>query len=225
MILPQGYVGCRLTSANLAPPYRPMYGPTPQGGLSLPLWGNSPSAHIGPPCAGLARLPWKPFLYLLSCHASGGPLSERPERGEKKKSRLSGDDDFPALTIHPLKRPRRGNCDSPFLELPPGCSTGRFSAAGAYAVTPPPHRPVCEKTGERRWNVGAGLVPARRGFPQRRGIEATTRAAPTVAQNRERICRYPARLSGRRVVISLPPVYTTVSERFFLTFHPVEGVW
>ena len=131
----------------------------------------------------------------------------------------------PVLTIHPLKRPRRGNCDSPFLEFPPSCPAGGFPAAGAYAVTPPPHRPVCEKTGERRWNVGAGLVPARRGFPQRRGIEATTRAAPTVAQNRERICRYPVRSSGRRVVISLPPVYTTVSERFFLTFHPVEGVW
>ncbi|EHM46596.1 hypothetical protein HMPREF0372_02380, partial [Flavonifractor plautii ATCC 29863] len=93
------------------------------------------------------------------------------------------------------------------------------------AVTPPPHRPVCEKTGERRWNVGAGLVPARRGFPQRRGIETTTRTAPTVTQNRERICWYPVRSSKQRVVISLPPVYTTVSERFFLTFHPVEGVW
>ena len=158
----------------------------------------------------------------LSCLRRAPFCADRKGR----KSRLRrGIPISPALTIHPLKRPRRGNCDSPFLELPPGCSAGRFSAAGAYAVTPPPHRPVCEKTGERRWNVGAGLVPARRGFPQRRGIEATTRAAPTVTQNRERICRYPARSSGRRVVISLPPVYTTVSERFFLTFHPVEGVW
>ena len=158
----------------------------------------------------------------LSCLRRAPFCADRKGR----KSRLRrGIPISPALTIHPLKRPRRGNCDSPFLELPPGCSAGGFPAAGAYAVTPPPHRPVCEKTGERRWNVGAGLVPARRGFPQRRGIEATTRAAPTVTQNRERICRYPARSSGRRVVISLPPVYTTVSERFFLTFHPVEGVW
>ncbi len=159
---------------------------------------------------------------VLSCLRRAPFCADRKGR----KSRLRrGIPISPALTIHPLKRPRRGNRDSPFLELPPGCSAGGFPAAGAYAVPPPPHRPVCEKTGERRWNVGAGLVPARRGFPQRRGIEATTRAAPTVAQNRERICRYPVRSSGRRVVISLPPVYTTVSERFFLTFHPVEGVW
>ena len=130
---------------------------------------------------------------------------------------------FPAPI--PLKTTNQGGYGPPIGCTPRSCSIGGFPAAGAYAVTPPPHRPVCEKTGERRWNVGAGLVPARRGFPQRRGIEATTRAAPTVAQNRERICRYPVRSSGRRVVISLPPVYTTVSERFFLTFHPVEGVW
>ena len=144
---------------------------------------------------------------------AAGALQRKPPPPESRRQNSPGE------------VPRRGNRDSPFLELPPGCSAGGFPAAGAYAVTPPPHRPVCEKTGERRWNVGAGLVPARRGFPQRRGIEATTRAAPTVAQNRERICRYPVRSSGRRVVISLPPVYTTVSERFFLTFHPVEGVW
>ena len=42
-------------------------------GRSLsPLWGNSPSAHIGPPCAGLAHLPYDPFWYLFSCPASGG---------------------------------------------------------------------------------------------------------------------------------------------------------
>ena len=27
----------------------------------LPLWGNSPSAHIGPPCARLVHLPCYPF--------------------------------------------------------------------------------------------------------------------------------------------------------------------
>ena len=36
-----------------------------------------------------------------------------------------------------LDRPRRGNCDSPFLELPPSCPTGNIPAEGAYAVTPP----------------------------------------------------------------------------------------
>lgn len=40
-------------------------------------------AHIGPPYSGLKRLPWEPFSYLFSCHASGGPLSEWPERGER----------------------------------------------------------------------------------------------------------------------------------------------
>ena len=39
---------------------------------------------------------------------------------------------------HPLDRPRRGNCDSPFLEFPPSCSTGNSPAAKAYFVTPPP---------------------------------------------------------------------------------------
>ena len=197
--------------------------PTPQGGLSCP----SGAIHLLPTSARLVP-GWRALHVTFLTHDFWSCLRRAPFWAARKgrKSRLRrGIPISPALTIHPLKRPRRGNCDSPFLELPPGCSADDFPAAGAYAVTPPPHRPVCEKTGERRWNVGAGLVPARRGFPQRRGIEATTRAAPTVAQNRERICRYQARLSGRRGVISLPPVYTTVSERFFLTFHPVEGVW
>ena len=197
--------------------------PTPQGGLSCP----SGAIHLLPTSARLVP-GWRALHVTFLTHDFWSCLRRAPFWAARKgrKSRLRrGIPISPALTIHPLKRPRRGNCDSPFLELPPGCSAGRFSAAGASAVPPPPHRPVCEKTRERRWNVGAGLVPARRGFPQRRGIEATTRAAPTVAQNRERICRYPVRSSGRRVVISLPPVYTTVSERFFLTFHPVEGVW
>ncbi len=39
-----------------------------------PLRGNSPSAHIGPTYARLMHLPCNPFLYLISCQASGGPL-------------------------------------------------------------------------------------------------------------------------------------------------------
>ena len=59
-----------------------------------------------------------------------------------RKSRLRrGIPISPALTIHPLKRPRRGNCDSPFLELPPSCSTDNIPAAGPYSVTAPPHQP------------------------------------------------------------------------------------
>ena len=201
----------------------------------LPLRGNSPSAHIGPSYSRLMHLPCNPFLYLIFCQASGGPLDGSLLAAKPLRPTLQTCHWHVCFTLRfrfppfpvpiPLKTTKEGASGPPSLESPPGCPTDSAPAAGAYAVTPPPHRPVCEKTGERRWNVGAGLVPARRGFPQRRGIEATTRAAPTVAQNRERICRYPVRSSGRRVVISLPPVYTTVSERFFLTFHPVEGVW
>ena len=201
----------------------------------LPLRGNSPSAHIGPSYSRLMHLPCNPFLYLIFCQASGGPLDGSLLAAKPLRPTLQTCHWHVCFTLRfrfppfpvpiPLKTTKEGASGPPSLESPPSCPTDSAPVAGAYAVTPPPHRPVCEKTGERRWNVGAGLVPARRGFPQRRGIEATTRAAPTVAQNRERICRYPVRSSGRRVVISLPPVYTTVSERFFLTFHPVEGVW
>ena len=54
----------------------------------------------------------------------------------------------------------------PSLESPPSCSTGCLPAAGAYSVTSPPHRPIWEETERRCWNVGAGLVPARRWFPR-----------------------------------------------------------
>ena len=100
----------------------------------------------------------------------------------------------PALTIHPLKRPRRGNCDSPFLELPPGFSTGRFSAAGAYAVTPPPHRPVWEETGRRCLDIGAGLSPTRRWFP-RVGADAYIGPYERTAAASPRKGRTPAGLS------------------------------
>ena len=40
----------------------------------LPLRGNSPSAHIGPSYSRLMHLPCNPFLYLIFCQASGGPL-------------------------------------------------------------------------------------------------------------------------------------------------------
>ena len=60
-----------------------------------------------------------------------------------RKSRLGrGDFDFPpSQRPSPLKRPRRGNCDSPFFELPPSCSTDNIPAAGPYSVTAPPHQP------------------------------------------------------------------------------------
>ena len=44
------------------------------GQLLLPLRVSSPSAHIGPTYARLMHLPCNPFLYLIFCQASGGPL-------------------------------------------------------------------------------------------------------------------------------------------------------
>ncbi len=131
------------------------------------LWGNSPSAHIGPHCVGLAHLPYELFVSVfLSCLRRAPRWF--PPRGKAAAAYATNVPPArllyaavpisPALTIHPLKRPRRGNCDSPFLELPPGCSAGRFPAAGAYSVTPPPLRPVWK---ERPRNTGVGLVPAR----------------------------------------------------------------
>ena len=71
---------------------------------------------------------------------------------------------FPAPI--PLKTTKEGASGPPSLESPPSCSTGCLPAAGAYSVTSPPHRPIWEETERRCWNVGAGLVPARRWFPR-----------------------------------------------------------
>ena len=117
------------------------------------LWGNSPSAHIGPHCVGLAHLPYELFCICFLVLPPAGPCDGSLLAAKPLRSRFP-----PALTIHPLKRPRRGNCDSPFLELPPSRSIGSFPAAGAYSVTPPPLRPVWK---ERPRNTGVGLIPAR----------------------------------------------------------------
>ena len=75
--------------------------------------------------------------------------------------------DFPpSRPPSPLKRPKRGPPGPHLWNLPPSCSTGCLPAAGAYSVTSPPHRPIWEETERRCWNVGAGLVPARRWFPR-----------------------------------------------------------
>ena len=64
------------------------------------------------------------------------PLSFQKKVGGKKGQ--GGGFRVPPPCTHPLDRPRRGNCDSPFLEFPPSCSTGNSPAAKAYFVTPPP---------------------------------------------------------------------------------------
>ena len=122
--------------------------PTPQGGLSCP----SGAIHLLPKSARLVP-GWRALHVTFLTHDFWSCLRRAPFWAARKgrKSRLRrGIPISPALTIHPLKRPRRGNCDSPFLELPPGCSADDFPAAGAYAVTPPPHRPGWGETGIRR---------------------------------------------------------------------------
>ena len=131
-------------------------GPTPQGGLSC----SSGAIHLLPTSARIVS-GWRIFhmnffvSVFLSCLRRAPFWTAR--KGPKSRLRR-GMPISPALTIHPLKRPRRGNCDSPFLELPPSRSIGSFPAAGAYSVTPPPLRPVWK---ERPRNTGVGLVPAR----------------------------------------------------------------
>ena len=109
--------------------------------------GRACSAEVNAPGRGSRFiLGWRVFhgnlfgSVFLSCLRRAPFCADRKGR----KSRLGrGDFDFPpSQRPSPLKRPRRGNCDSPFLEFPPGCPAGGFPAAGAYVVTPPPHRAV-----------------------------------------------------------------------------------
>ena len=104
----------------------------------------------------------------MAAPASGGPTFFPKKVGGKK--RWGRDFEFPPPRPT-LDRPRRGNCDSPFLELPPSCSTGSLPAAKAYFVTPPP------LGGD---TVGRGILDAP--FPSRhkhRGIsEAWHRRRP-----------------------------------------------
>ena len=97
-------------------------------------------AHTGAPLRGARRL-GAPYHFMPVCRGlppGDAPTRRAPrfwcqKRGENQQGR---DFEFPPL--HPsLDRPRRGNCDSPFLELPPSCPTGSFPAEGAYIVTPP----------------------------------------------------------------------------------------
>ena len=131
----------------------------------LPLRGNSPSAHIGPSYSRLMHLPCNPFLYLIFCQASGGPLDGSLLAAKPLRPTLRFR--FPPFPVPiPLKTTKEGAFGPPSLESPPSCSTDSAPAAGAYSVTPPPHRPVWEETGRRCLDIGAGLSPARRWFPR-----------------------------------------------------------
>ena len=149
-------------SAFLRPNLRPLNPPPPGRGrrpraASLAPLGQFTFCPHRPALCQAGAPSMLPFLtpVSLSCLRRAPFCADRKGR----KSRLRrGIPISPALTIHPLKRPRRGNCDSPFLELPPSRSIGSFPAAGAYSVTPPPLRPVWK---ERPRNTGVGLVPAR----------------------------------------------------------------
>ena len=99
---------------------------------------------------------------------------------------------FPAPI--PLKTTKEGAFGPPSLESPPRCSTDSAPAAGAYSVTPPPHRPVWEETGRRCLDIGAGLSPTRRWFP-RVGADAYIGPYERTAAASPRKGRTPAGLS------------------------------
>ena len=132
------------------------------------LWGNSPSAHIGPHCVGLAHLPYELFCICFLVLPPAGPcdgslLAAKPLRPTLQtchwhvcftlRFRFPP---FPAPI--PLKTTNQGGYGPPIGCTPRSCSIGGFPAAGAYSVTPPPLRPVWK---ERPRNTGVGLVPAR----------------------------------------------------------------
>ena len=122
------------------------------------------------------HLPCNPFLYLIFCQASGGPLDGSLLAAKPLRPTLQTCHWHVCFTLRfrfppfpvpiPLKTTKEGASGPPSLESPPSCSTGCLPAAGAYSVTSPPHRPIWEETERRCWNVGAGLVPARRWFPR-----------------------------------------------------------
>ena len=126
----------------------------------LPLWGNSPSAHIGPPCARLARPPRYLFDTCFLVMPPAGPFL-CGQKGAKEPAGKGGFRFPPFPAPIPLKTTKEGASGPPSLESPPSCPTDSAPAAGAYAVTPPPHRPGWGGRGDGAETQGAGLVPAR----------------------------------------------------------------
>ena len=138
-------------SAFLRPNLRPLNPPPPGRGrrpraASLAPLGQFTFYPHRPALCQAGAPSMLPFLTPVSLSCLRRAPFWAARKGRKSRLRR-GIPISPALTIHPLKRPRRGNCDSPFLELPPSRSTGCFPAAGAYSVTPPPHRLVCGVAG------------------------------------------------------------------------------
>ena len=99
----------------------------------LPLRGNSPSAHIGPTYARLMHLPCNPFLYLIFCQASGGPLDGSLLAAKPLRPTLQTCHWHVCFTLRfrfppfpvpiPLKTTKEGASGPPSLESPPSCST------------------------------------------------------------------------------------------------------
>ena len=134
----------------------------------------------------------------MEAPASGGPTFFPKKVGGKKGQ--GGEFRFSPPCTHPLKRPRRGNCDSPFLELPPSCSTGNSPAAKAYFVTPPPlgagdHRSPLREARRPRRAVSkpqqppryfSGMVPtaARRAKPVQRSYSQGLQGNPDACHPR-----------------------------------------
>ena len=116
------------------------------------------------------------------------PLSFQKKVGGKKGQ--GGGFRVPPPCTHPLDRPRRGNCDSPFLEFPPSCSTGNSPAAKAYFVTPPPlgagdHRsPLRIITTTTEFFGGKAPTAARRARPIQRTYFQGLRGNPDACHPR-----------------------------------------
>ena len=99
----------------------------------LPLRGNSPSAHIGPSYSRLMHLPCNPFLYLIFCQASGGPLDGSLLAAKPLRPTLQTCHWHVCFTLRfrfppfpvpiPLKTTKEGASGPPSLESPPSCST------------------------------------------------------------------------------------------------------
>ena len=137
----------------------------------LPLRGNSPSAHIGPSYSRLMHLPCNPFLYLIFCQASGGPLDGSLLAAKPLRPTLQTCHWHVCFTLRfrfppfpapiPLKTTNQGGLLPPYWMYPPELLDRRLSGGGGL-LRNAPAAPACMRGG---WNVGAGLVPAR-GRPQ-----------------------------------------------------------
>ena len=117
----------------------------------LLLWGNSPSAHIGPPCAGLRIFHMTPFGICFLVLPPAGPSllpSSRQSRCGLRYKRAAGTfalrcgSDFPRLNNPPLETSMKGKLRFPLLGTSPGPSYCWLSGGGGL-LRNAPAAPAC----------------------------------------------------------------------------------